>query len=60
MPIDPEFERLVKEFLTSVLTSPAANKGWKTAGDDALAAVAVRMFPDAITSIDAATTRDSI
>jgi len=52
MPIDPEFERLVKEFLTSVLTSrPRIKDG--TAGDDALAAWLVRMFPMRITSMDA-------
>src|SRR5690606_36625072 len=29
MPIDPEFERLVREYLKDVLESPAAHKGWK-------------------------------
>ncbi len=47
MPIDPEFEKLVKTFLTSVLTSPAIHKGWKLPETTLVLPWLVRMFPEA-------------
>ena len=47
MPIDPEFERLVKSYLASVLSSDAGNKGWKLPETTLIYPWIVRMFPDA-------------
>ncbi len=47
MPIDPEFEKLVKRYLTSVLESPAKTKGWKLPETTLIFPWIVRMFPDA-------------
>lgn len=47
MPIDPEFERLVRSYLSSVLSSDAENKGWKLPETTLIYPWIVRMFPDA-------------
>ncbi len=47
MPIDPEFETLVKQFLASVQQSPAVKKGWKLPETTVALPWIVRMFPDA-------------
>ncbi|MHB1000222.1 MAG: sulfotransferase family protein [Armatimonadota bacterium] len=46
MPIDPEFERLVKSYLSSVLNSDMENKGWKLPETTLIYPWIVRMFPD--------------
>jgi arylsulfatase A-like enzyme len=47
MPIDPEFEKLVKRYLKPVLESPAARKGWKLPETAIAFPWIVRMFPQA-------------
>jgi hypothetical protein len=47
MPIDPEFEKLVKRYLKPVLESPAARKGWKLPETAIALPWIVRMFPQA-------------
>lgn len=47
MPIDPEFERLVRSYLQSVLNSDAEYKGWKLPETTLVYPWIVRMFPDA-------------
>jgi hypothetical protein len=47
MPIDTEFERLVKSYLSSVLSSDAGNRGWKLPETTLIYPWIVRMFPDA-------------
>ncbi len=47
MEIDPEFERLVKSYLSSVLSSDAEHKGWKLPETTLIYPWIVRMFPDA-------------
>ena len=46
MPIDPEFKRLVRSYLASVLTSKSEHKGWKLPETTLLYPWIVRMFPD--------------
>lgn len=46
MPIDSEFERLVRSYLSSVLESDAENKGWKLPETTLIYPWIVRMFPD--------------
>ena len=46
MPIDPEFERLVRSYLASVLTTDADNRGWKLPETTLIYPWIVRMFPD--------------
>lgn len=46
-PIDPEFERLVRRYLSSVLESDAPVKGWKLPETVLVYPWIVRMFPDA-------------
>jgi hypothetical protein len=46
MPIDPEFARLVKSYLASVLTSNAEHRGWKIPETTLIYPWIVRMFPD--------------
>jgi hypothetical protein len=46
MRIDPEFQRLVKSYLSSVLESDAENKGWKLPETTLVYPWIVRMFPD--------------
>ncbi len=46
-PIDPAFTRLVEQFLTTVLRSDAANRGWKLPETTLVLPWIVRMFPDA-------------
>lgn len=45
-PIDPEFTRLVNEYLHSVIESPANNKGWKLPETTLVYPWIVREFPD--------------
>jgi arylsulfatase A-like enzyme len=47
MPIDPEFRRLVEEYLADVLASPALRKGWKLPETTLIFPWIVRMFPQA-------------
>jgi hypothetical protein len=47
MPIDPEFKKLVGSYLSSVLQSPAARKGWKLPETTLILPWIVRMFPEA-------------
>jgi hypothetical protein len=47
MPIDPEFEKLIKSYLKAVLDSPAARKGWKIPETTLCLPWIVRMFPQA-------------
>ncbi len=47
MPIDPAFKRLIEQYLASVLSSPAARKGWKIPETTLCFPWIVRMFPDA-------------
>ncbi len=47
MEIDPEFEWLVKSYLSSVLSSDAEHKGWKLPETTLIYPWIVRMFPDA-------------
>jgi len=46
MPIDPEFKRLVRSYLASVLTSKSEHKGWKLPETALIYPWIVRMFPD--------------
>ncbi len=46
-PIDPEFTRLVESYLSSVLSSSAAHRGWKLPETTLVYPWIVRMFPDA-------------
>ena len=46
MPIEPGFERLVKRYLESVLSSAAPNRGWKIPETILVYPWIVRMFPD--------------
>ena len=46
-PIDPEFTRLVEQFLTTVLASEAPNRGWKLPETTLVLPWIVRMFPEA-------------
>lgn len=46
-PIDPEFERLIQNYLGSVLNSDADRKGWKIPETTLVYPWIVRMFPDA-------------
>lgn len=45
-PIDPEFERLVRSYLASVLQSDCENKGWKLPETTLVYPWISRMFPD--------------
>jgi hypothetical protein len=47
MPIDPAFKKLIEEYLQSVLTSPAARKGWKIPETTLCYPWIVRLFPEA-------------
>ncbi|MCL6519033.1 MAG: sulfotransferase [Armatimonadetes bacterium] len=47
MPIDPEFERLVRSYLHSVLESDAPYRGWKLPETTLVYPWISRMFPDA-------------
>lgn len=47
MEIDPEFERLVRSYLSSVLNSSAERKGWKLPETTLVFPWIRRMFPDA-------------
>ena len=47
MPIDPEFTRLVKSYLASVLSSDSVHKGWKLPETTLVYPWIVRMFPEA-------------
>jgi hypothetical protein len=47
MPIDPAFKKLVESYLSSVLPSPAAKKGWKLPETKLIFPWIVRMFPEA-------------
>jgi len=46
MEIDPAFTRLIEDFLTVVLGSPAERKGWKIPETTLVYPWIVRMFPD--------------
>ena len=46
MPIDPQWTRLVKSFLSSVLSSDAEHRGWKLPETTLVYPWIVRMFPD--------------
>jgi len=46
-PIDPEFEGLIRNYLSSVLNSDAERKGWKIPETTLVYPWIVRMFPDA-------------
>ncbi len=46
-PIDPEFEGLIRNYLSSVLDSDAERKGWKIPETTLVYPWIVRMFPDA-------------
>lgn len=45
-PIDPEFTRLVEQYLAPVLSNPAENKGWKLPETTLVYPWLVRLFPD--------------
>jgi hypothetical protein len=47
MPIDPAFTKLIEQYLSSVLPSPAAKKGWKIPETTLCFPWIARMFPDA-------------
>jgi hypothetical protein len=47
MPIDPQFEKLIKQYLADVLASPALRKGWKIPETTLAMPWIVRLFPDA-------------
>jgi len=46
IPIDPEFERLVESYLSSVLTGDSEHRGWKLPETTLIYPWIVRMFPD--------------
>jgi hypothetical protein len=46
MPIDAEFERLIRRYLSSVLSSPAPARGWKIPETTLVYPWIVRLFPD--------------
>ena len=46
LPIDPEFNRLVESYLSSVLSSDAEHKGWKLPETTLIYPWIVRMFPE--------------
>lgn len=46
MPPDPEFTRLIQEYLASVLESPAENRGWKIPETTLIFPWVVRLFPE--------------
>ena len=46
MKIDPEFVRLVEEYLESVLESNSEHKGWKLPETVLIYPWIIRMFPD--------------
>lgn len=46
MPIDPDFERLVRSYLASVLASDSEHRGWKLPETVLAYPWIVRMFPD--------------
>lgn len=46
MPIDPEFQRLVESYLSSMLSSDAPHRGWKLPETTLIYPWIVRMFPD--------------
>ena len=46
LPIDPEFERLIASFLSSVLQSTAPHKGWKIPETTLILPWIARLFPD--------------
>ena len=46
-PMDPAFQRLVEQFLTTVLASNAQNRGWKLPETTLVLPWIVRMFPEA-------------
>lgn len=46
MPIDPEFTRLVRSYLKSVLASDATRRGWKIPETTLVFPWIVRLFPD--------------
>ena len=47
LPIDPEFERLVRSYAASVLDRPSGRRGWKLPETTLVLPWIVRMFPDA-------------
>ena len=47
LPIDPEFERLIRSFLKVVLASPAEHKGWKIPETTLVYPWIIRLFPEA-------------
>lgn len=46
MKIDPEFEKLIYDYLTSVMNSDSENKGWKIPETTLVYPWIVRMFPE--------------
>ncbi|MCX8053252.1 MAG: sulfotransferase [Armatimonadetes bacterium] len=47
MPVDPDFEQLVRSYLSSVLTTNVENRGWKLPETTLVYPWIVRMFPKA-------------
>jgi len=47
MQIDPQFTKLIEQYLSSVLNSPARRKGWKIPETTLVFPWIVRMFPEA-------------
>ena len=60
MPIDPEFERLVYSYLSSVIESDATAKGWKLPETTLAYPWIIRMFPEAKYILWVRDPRDSI
>lgn len=60
MPIDPEFTRLIRSYLKSVLESDAPRKGWKIPETTLALPWIVRMFPDNVYIYWVRDPRDSI
>jgi len=46
MPIDPAFEKLITDYLVSVLSSDSENKGWKIPETTLIYPWIIRMFPE--------------
>jgi len=46
MPVDPEFERLIRSYLKSVLENPSPRKGWKIPETTLVFPWITRLFPD--------------
>jgi hypothetical protein len=60
MPMDPEFERLIREYLQSVLNSDSPVRGWKIPETTLVFPWIARMFPDAYYIYWVRDPRDSI